>query len=433
MSCMYLTGWERMKNNIIIKTILLVFISAVIGTLLMTGLYSLPTDRISAHVEASSSLYEVGENKINNWVGDLRYGKIDNSTDFVMLNTAMCREYDNIIENALLNPSWKLTEEAIAGGNSSNVGLLFDNKNIAGVSSYSRYWHGYLLYLIPCLNFFSVGQIRVLMMVIQFSLAVILLFGIGNKIGTKYMAPYTAAILFINPITTSLNMQNADVIIIAMFFSIVIVYLNEWLNKNQRYILLFSMIGVCTAFFDFLTYPVLGFAMPMFTYILMNRADWKENIVIIVFCAISWGLSYAGMWFGKWIIADLFTSENVIADAVASVGVRSGVSNTESIDLSYGRAMSITKESFWDPVNAALSILFTLVCLGFCLFKKEKLNFSLNRILPLLLVVLSFFVWVLLARNHYITHQFLEYRSFAVVVLGFYLLIVELFNANECN
>lgn len=419
-----------MKNNIIIKTILQVLISIIVGTLLMIGLYVLPTDRVVSRIEASSNLYEIGENKVNNWVGDLRYGKIDNSTDFTMLNTAMCREYDSVIENALLNPRWNLSKEATAGGNSSNVGLLFDEKNIEGVSSYSRYWHGYLLYLIPCLNFFNVGQIRVLMMVIQFFMAVILLYGIGNKLGSKYMIPYMAAILFINPITTSLNMQNADVVIVAMLFSIVIIYFNEWLNKNKRYILLFSLVGIFTAFFDFLTYPVVGFAMPMFTYVLMNRSDWKENIVKIVFCAVSWGLSYAGMWLGKWIVADLLTSESVIANALSAVGVRSGVSNAESIDLSYRNAMFVTKESFWDPVNAALCILYTLICAGFCLFKKEKLYFSLNRILPLMLVISSFFVWVFLARNHYITHQFLEYRSFAVVVLGFYLLIVELFDGN---
>ena len=420
-----------MKNNIVFKTFLLIVVSIIAGTLLMIGIYALPVDRVVSHVEASSNLYEIGENKVNNWVGDLRYGKIDNSTDFTMLNTAMCREYDSLIENAMLNPRWSLSKEATAGGNSSNIGLLFNEKNIEGVSGYSRYWHGYLLYLIPCLNFFSVGQIRVLMMVVQFSMAVILLFGIGNRLGAKYMIPYMAAILFINPITTALNMQNADIVIIAMFFSIVIIYFNDWLVINKRYILLFSMIGICTAFFDFLTYPVVGFAMPMFTYVLMNRDTWINSIFKIAGCAIAWGFSYAGMWLGKWVVADLLTSENVIANAISAVGVRSGVSNVDSIDLSYGNAMFVTKESFWDPVNAALCLLYTVVCAGFCLAKKEKLSVDLNRIIPLLLITISFFVWVFLARNHYVTHQFLEYRSFAVVVLGFYLFIVELFNGER--
>ena len=420
-----------MKNNIIIKCIVLVIASIIIATILMMGLYSIPTNRIEQKVEFSSNLYEIGENKVNNWVGDLRYGKIDNSTDFVMLNISMCREYDSVIENAMLNPMWSLSKEATAGGNSSNIGLLFDKKNIEGISSYSRYWHGYLLYLIPCLNFFSVGQIRVLMMVFQFSLAVVLLFGIGNKLGTKYMIPYMAAILFINPITTALNMQNADIVIISMFFSIMVVYFNNWLNINKRYVLLFSMIGICTAFFDFLTYPVVGFAMPMFTYVLMNRNAWTKSVFKITGCAIAWGFSYAGMWLGKWIIADLLTSENVIVNAISAVGIRSGVSNTDSINLSYGNALFVTKESFWDPVNAALFLLYTIVSVGFCLAKKEKFSINLNKIIPLLLITFSFFVWVFLVRNHYVTHQFLEYRSFAVVVLGFYLFIVELFNGER--
>ena len=119
-----------MKNNIIIKCIVLVIASIIIATILMMGLYSIPTNRIEQKVEFSSNLYEIGENKVNNWVGDLRYGKIDNSTDFVMLNISMCREYDSVIENAMLNPMWSLSKEATAGGNSSNIGLLFDKKNI---------------------------------------------------------------------------------------------------------------------------------------------------------------------------------------------------------------------------------------------------------------------------------------------------------------
>ena len=86
-----------MKNNIVFKTFLLIVVSIIAGTLLMIGISALPVDRVVSHVEASSNLYEIGENKVNNWVGDLRYGKIDNSTDFTMLNTAMCREYDSLI------------------------------------------------------------------------------------------------------------------------------------------------------------------------------------------------------------------------------------------------------------------------------------------------------------------------------------------------
>lgn len=39
---------------------------------------------------------------------------------------------------------------------------------------------------------------------------------------------------------------------------------------------------------------------------------------------IAWGIGYVGMWMGKWVIASLFTDENIIYDAVKQIKFRSG-------------------------------------------------------------------------------------------------------------
>ncbi|MGN1054780.1 MAG: hypothetical protein ACI4P1_05830 [Erysipelotrichaceae bacterium] len=306
-----------MKNNIFVKGIILVLVSILIGTVLMIGVYAIPNDRLINNVERSTSLYINGENKINNWVGNLRYGRLDNSTDAAMIDIAMCREFDSLIENALLNPLWDLKAEATANNNSSNISLFFEEDCIEGVNNYSRYWHGYLLYLVPGLTLFTVGEMRMFMMSIQFIMAAILLFGIGTKLGIKYMLPYMAAIIFINPITCALNFQNADVYMITMLSCICILYLNDFLNRNKNYYLLFTLAGICIAYFDFLTYPIISFGIPMITYLLMNRKKIKDSLMDIGLCFLFWGAGYVGMWAGKWIVASLFTSENIIADAIS--------------------------------------------------------------------------------------------------------------------
>ena len=422
-----MSGCIKMKNNIIVKNIVLLLISILLGTVLMIGIYALPTGRIENNVERSSSLYINGENKINNWVGNLRYGRLDNGTDSTMINAAMCREYDSVIQNAMLNPILVLKSEAVADNNFSNISLLLDENNVESIMNYMRYWHGYLLYLIPGLSIFTVGELRVIMMAVQFIFAVVLLFGVGNKLGARYMVPYIATILFINPITTALNFQNADVYIITMLACICIIYFNDWLNKNHRYILLFTLIGICTAFFDFLTYPIIGYGIPMLTYYLMNKNNLKSRIKDVVFCLIAWGFGFAGMWAGKWIVAGILTDMNVFADVLGAFSLRSGLNNGADLDLSYYTAMISTKESFWDPANAALCILFIISTVGVALLNKDKFKPDFKAMLPMLLVCLSFFIWVFFVRNHYITHQNLEYRSFAIIVLCFYLLIADLF------
>ena len=118
-----MSGCIKMKNNIIVKNIVLLLISILLGTVLMIGVYALPTGRIENNVERSSSLYINGENKINNWVGNLRYGRLDNGTDSTMINAAICREYDSVIQNAMLNPILVLKSEAVADNNFSNISL----------------------------------------------------------------------------------------------------------------------------------------------------------------------------------------------------------------------------------------------------------------------------------------------------------------------
>ena len=75
-----------------------------------------------------------------------------------------------------------------------------------------------------------------------------------------------------------------------------------------------------------------------------------------------------------------------------------------------------------------LCILFTAVTVAVNLVQKNHIVIKATKIIPPLIVSLSFFLWVFVARNHYITHQFLEYRSFVVVVLVFYVLISDLFD-----
>lgn len=40
----------------------------------------------------STYLYIDGDQKVDNWVGDAKYAKIDNSTDAIIINSAFCRE-----------------------------------------------------------------------------------------------------------------------------------------------------------------------------------------------------------------------------------------------------------------------------------------------------------------------------------------------------
>ena len=422
-----------MKNNTIIKSILIVLISIVVGTLALVCVYSLPTKRIEQHLNESTSLYNQDENKVDNWIGYLRYAKIDNYTDALMLNAALCREGDNTIENALLNPHYTVSSELANELGHSNISLFLNEKTITGVAYYSRYWHGYLLYLIPCLLLCNVGGVRVIMMFVQFLLAMLLLYKI-SQISPIHMFAYAVTFLFINPITTVLNFQNADVYIISMLASIAVLYLNDWLKENNRYPLIFTLIGVLTSYFDFLTYPLVSWGIPMITMLLINKKDLKEQIKTVICCAIAWAFGYAGMWAGKWLVTSIFTDVNVFTEAFSAIVQRSSSIDNVGEAVSFAKAIDLFVESVNDVPMMLLLILSLSIISLYMFFNKKLKNLCLDNlkgILVYLLVGLAPFVWAFVIRNHFSTHQFLEYRTMAVSVLAILISLIEMFNPKD--
>lgn len=66
--------------------------------------------------------------------------------------------------------------------------------------------------------------------------------------------------------------------------------------------------GISTAYFDFLTYPLVTFGIPMIFCILINEKNTCENWKEMPIMGIHWGIGYLGMWAEKWLIGTVITS-----------------------------------------------------------------------------------------------------------------------------
>ena len=60
---------------------------------------------------------------------------------------------------------------------------------------------------------------------------------------------------------------------------------------------------------------------------LLFESTLKSDILRAVKSGIMWLVGYLGMWSGKWIMASLLTSENIIGNALSQAVVRSGTSS----------------------------------------------------------------------------------------------------------
>lgn len=122
------------------------------------------------------------------------------------------------------------------------------------------------------------------------------------------------------------------------------------------------------------------------------------------------------MWGSKWLLASLFTEENIIADAVERLMFRSG-------HFSEKKSMGVALRNSWQYIDGGrlftiLLLLFILiVCVRIkrgCPIKKETLP-SLG---VMLLVSLYPFGWYFIALEHSTGHGHFTWREFGISVFG---------------
>ena len=133
----------------------------------------------------------------------------------------------------------------------------------------------------------------------------------------------------------------------------------------------------------------------------------------------AWGWGYAGMWAGKWIMADLLTGSNTVRTALNTVIYRM-TGETQSITDVEGTYTFALSHIFNKSVDRAVWILgiLAIFLLCICVFGKKVRYASFKdyaaAIAAIAIVGVVPFVWFFVVRNHTIIHPHLEYRQLAV-------------------
>ncbi len=397
-----------------VKLAVLVGGGVIIATLLMIFLYAAPTGRIYKHAGESVPLYTT--QMLNDWSGNTAYTGLSNFTESIMLNNALYRPYDSSTKNAMLNSYVYYEEEGMVG---SLVRFLADGPTGGKTVDYSRYWHGYLVYLIPGLVFFTVGELKVLMMVVQMLLFSLCLYEFGKR-DFLYAVLFTAVVLFINPVTTVLTFQDADIYIIMMLFTYLFLKEREWVKQKERWKYLFALNGMLTAFMDFFTYPLVAIGIPLLAFLIVEELHWKKGMVVVGKSLFFWMSGYAGMWIGKWVMTWLLTGYNAIAEGMDSVKYRT-TGTYSDVELTYGYVL----KCIWDAINEPpmwIMLILPLVVAGGYIWR-ERYAISLNgekafSLIPVFVVALLPFIYYFMVRNHTAIHPWLEYRELAVTLFG---------------
>lgn len=278
--------------------------SAVLGFLLLALAFFIPVN--PENMQASYDIIEkegwypampIVSSSLDTYFHSLMPGVLDNSTDRVMLTTALEASDDSPFRAAM------------------------------DMQGYSYYWHGYVSILRPLLYLFDYGEIRVLNCAGQLLFLFFLTHFLWKKKGLRYALMLFSSYIFLMPIAMPLSLQFSWVFYLAYGGTAFLLVRQEKLQKESGIYLFFLILGILTSFLDLLTYPLYTWAIPLIWLLAMEqegKSIW-QHLRQVIGTGCFWLMGYAGMWASKWLLGSMILKTNIFESAMAEVFLRAGM------------------------------------------------------------------------------------------------------------
>jgi hypothetical protein len=435
-----------MKQNVLLvfRSIVIVLICAALGYFLLTLAYMLPTEKIGANISGGIARY-AGEETYPEWIEGCRFTACDDYTDasFILPNVIYPGKDND--KNPLLNAG--LTPHVDYMDVSHDIVYALSEDEEAELPEsfifyYTRYWHGYLVFLKPLLSVFSLNAVRTLNFIFQMIMMVTVLALCIKRTGhLKGAIAMGIALLLLNPISCGMNFQLAAVMNVTLIALLALLLMADKPDLEKKAPVFFLLVGIAVVFVDFLTYPVISLVLPLglYYYLLDEKDDSTAPVspLFVIKSGFFWGMGYFGMWLCKWIVAAIVATvtgipENPILEAYEQILYRSGCEgqyySLAEIITENARVLSIR------PIRmAAISLVAVWGIVLLLGIKRERVFFSFRpqALFSYLLIALIPIAWYMVAREHSFDHAVFTFRNMAGGVMGLMLTVSSLFGEKK--
>lgn len=398
----------------------------VIGFFLMCLAYSLPVEMMQENLKDSVPYFRITEQigKHQSLMEEDYASRLDDFTDALMLIEAAYKSEHIIPVAAMLNERPSVNDK---NPYQTLVSIYGDDNKDFNVVSYGRYWHGYEIFLKPLLFFTTYSGIRWIMIFFQIALVICFIIILVRKSLIVQIIPFLGMWIFLNPPTMMISLQYNTIFVITMIALILIASFYksyyDFQHNKLFYLYYFFIVGCLTSYFDFLTFPLLTFGVPVIFLISLNGRSFKENFVFLVKCAILWLLGYVFMWGGKWILGSIVTKTNILVQAQNAITFRAS-SKVDSEAVSYFKVVFINlKKGVLVPMLfAAFAIFIFNTRRNLCIQRKD-LIFLVTALMP--------FAWYMVVKNHSYIHSWFTYRILGITVFSILMLCISMRKNNS--
>ena len=401
------------------KSLLLIVLSAVVGTGLLILSEFLPGEPMDRNLERSADIFQATGKfpNLHTWCSS----RLDNYSDAIMLLMAGNVSAEHPAEYAMISyhpvmgefdPVQIFTKHYI------------DGEEYEGYEPYSRYWHGYGVIYRLLLLFFDYHRIRLLNTALQAGLVLllcILMYRSGGR-ARGMILPLLISYGMLAPMVMWMNLEYSLGFYISLLsvLAMLILYRKGRMGEREYLVLLFSGIG--TAYWDVLTYPMAALGLPLAAAFCLEPEERIGRATVrMIRLAFFWGMGYALMWVSKWIIGTALTGQNVFAEGISTFLLRTG-NEADGEIVSVGQTIWNNVRYFFRTPVSFLFLVYLLTAGGLpvvrMLRKRESLKAVGERMLPWLLIACIPFLWCVITKNHASIHPWLASKAFIVSTMA---------------
>ncbi len=322
-------------------------------------------------------------------------GVLDGSTDSIMLHTALETQEQNVLRAAM------------------------------DMNDYDYYWHGYVSVLRPLLMLFDYGEIRTLNGFLQMLLILLLFLQVYRRKGLTFALLVPTSYFLLMSLAMPFSLQYSWVFYIAVVGALILTgkeIVDE--RSGMKLYWFFMVLGMCTSFFDLLTYPLFTWGFPLIWFLLFEKEGKSAFSYVkeVVFTGLWWILGYGGLWIAKWGLGSLILGRNIFESALYEVGFRLGAEKAGNFDFAERLEVLYNNWKHYEYKIYVLVLAAWLIYVVMGSIRNGVVNHAKSKALAL--IACSSVVWYMALANHTGGHHIFTYRIYGVAVLAVLAILV---------